>query len=92
LDTQDFEADRSSHDIDNGVDRADFVKVDSLDGCVVNLRFGFSKNPEDRTRSFAGDGAEIGLLNYFQDMMEVSLFIVPSRYLHFELYGIDAAP
>ena len=31
-------ADGSSHDIDNGIDRADLVKMDGLDRDIVNLR------------------------------------------------------
>jgi hypothetical protein len=46
---------RRAHDIDNGIDRADFVKFDGFHILVMNLCFHFAKRLENcRGRVFGG--------------------------------------
>ena len=47
IDCQRLGADSGTYDIDHGIDGADFVKMDAVDGCVVNLRFGLAKRFKD---------------------------------------------
>lgn len=47
-------ADRSAHDIRNGIHRANFVKMNRLDGYTVNFGFSLSKYLESTESHVAG--------------------------------------
>ena len=47
VDVQGFGANGGANDVDDGIDGADFVKVDGLDGYVVDLGFCGAEGLED---------------------------------------------
>ena len=49
-DVQEIEGDAGSHDIGDGIDRADFVKVNFFDGHAMDTGFGFAQSKEDGGR------------------------------------------
>jgi hypothetical protein len=57
--TERMTSDGCANDVDNGIDRADLVKVDRLDGHVVNPGFGFAQKFECPDGHFLGRGNNI---------------------------------
>ena len=74
---------RGSHsgadDIDHGIDGADFMKIDSLDGCIVNLSFGLAQRLEDADCSClrrAADGGLFDALGNLRQPATVHVFVI----------------
>jgi hypothetical protein len=67
VDAEKFEADAGADDVDDGIDRADFVKMDLLDGQVVDFGFGFGEAGEDFAGAFGGAGRELRFFNAIQN-------------------------
>ncbi len=61
VDAEKFEADARADDVDNRIDCAYFVKMNFLDGLVVNFCFGFGEAGENATGAFGGARVRVAL-------------------------------
>ena len=58
-----MDTDRGGHDIDDGIRRADFVKVDVIDGDTMNFCFRLRQASKDRDAGCFNLGGQFGALD-----------------------------
>src|SRR6185369_3584373 len=80
LDAQSLKSDACADNVYNRIHRADFVKVNLLDGNVVNLRFGFTDALEDSLSALLDRGVERRGFNQALDLAQrtVTVFMACS--------------
>ena len=79
IDSQQIEPDRRAHDVDDRIDRADFVKVDLGQVDPVNLRLGLAELEEDPLGQVFLPRREDALVDDRLDMMPVAVDVLVRR-------------
>jgi hypothetical protein len=75
-------SDRCAHNIDNGINRADFVKLDGLHILVMDLCFHFTERLENRCCRLFGGIRYRGLPNNLADLFQPAVrMLMPVRVL-----------
>src|SRR5437899_1899410 len=65
-----FGSNRRAHDVYHRIHRADFMKMNSLDRSVVNLRFGRAQCLKDANRSSLNLTADRSLVDYLPNLLQ----------------------
>ena len=76
LDRERFRSDRGADDVYHGIDRADFMKVDALDGCGMNLGFRLAQRFENADRSCLSIAADRRLFDDLANLGQASSVFV----------------
>ena len=68
IDSEFMDANGNGHDVDNGIGRADFMKVNLFDRDTVNFRFRFGEAGEDVSTNFFDFRIEFAALDQVADL------------------------
>ena len=85
LDSELIPSHGSTDDIDDRIDRSNFMKVNLVDRHPMNRRFGFGKPLEDPTRDFPSTTAEPRSGDATEDLIQIPMLgIFRSRNVEFD--------
>ena len=74
-----LEREHGADDVDDRVERADFVEVHLLDRHLVNRRLGFGESLEQCFRPVAAGGRERGLVDQREDLRQAAMVVMTPR-------------
>ena len=91
IDPEEVEADCCGDDIDDRIDRSDFVKVNLLDCCAVHCRLGLGDFPKNRACQLTLSRGQLATVKNRLDIGQVPMGML-FRMLNLEMPGSKRAP
>jgi len=86
-----FETDGGADDIEDGVDRSDFVEMDLVYRDLVDFGFGFGEAGENFSGTIGGAGGEGSISDALEDDREVAMMVVFAG-VDFDVGGEEGSP